>query len=525
MRETAASRAAPIRTWSLSPERGILLPLAFAAALAVFGFVSFRQHAVLLASFIGAAGVLFAWAAGLYVQARREGRALTLLVVLKPQHWVQTIAQLLIYYWWGRYVAIVPAFAPFIVAQILFAYGVDCLLNWSRRDTYYFGFGPFPIILSINLFLWFRPDWFYWQFVMILLGFLAKELIRWRREGRSAHIFNPSSFPLAVFSIVLILTHGSDITFGQVIANSIFDPPYIYLVIFLAAVPGQFVFGVARMSLAAVVTLMVIGLIYFHATGTYLFLDAYIPVPVFIGLLLLVTDPSTSPRTELGRLIFGMLYAVFTTVLYVVLVSSNVPTFYDKLLPIPLLNLMVRAIDRFAAWKPMWKLDPTRLVPGLSSRGRSFAYGTVMAVLFAGLYATQSVGDHHPGQYLPFWSQACEAGSDRACRYAQHLTEVYCQNGSGWACNEAGAYPMADRRYAAEMFRRGCDLGYPAACENAATDTLAASALARGQPGMEDLPIVLRGTKPILRDRDPDALLALACREGWDGVCPRGGTE
>ena len=519
------TRAAPVRTWSLAPGRALLLPVAFATALALFGLTSFRQHAVLLASFVGAAAVLLAWAAGLYLRSRRAGRALTLSVVLKPQHWVQTIAQLMIYYWWGRYVAVVPAFAPFIVAQLLFAYGVDGLLNWSRRDTYHLGFGPFPIILSINLFLWFRPDWFYWQFVMIALGFLAKELIRWRRGGRSAHIFNPSSFPLAVFSLVLILTHGSDVTFGQIIANTIFDPPYIYLVIFLAAVPGQFVFGVARMSLAAAVTLMVIGLTYFQVTGTYLFLDAYIPVPVFIGLLLLVTDPSTSPRTELGRLIFGMLYAVFTTVLYVILVSSNVPTFYDKLLPIPILNLMVRAIDRFAAWKPMWRLDPTRLAPSLSPRARSFAYGTVMAVLVSSLYATRGLGDHHPGQYLPFWTEACQAGSDRACRYTLHLTEVYCQNGSGWACNEAGARRVAEHRPAVEMFRRGCELGNQAACENATGDPRDATALARGEPSLADLPIVLRGTKPVLRDRDPETLLALACRQGWDGTCRRGGTD
>ena len=31
-----------------------------------------------------------------------------------------------------------------------------CLLGWSRRDTYTLGFGPFPIVLSTNLFLWFK---------------------------------------------------------------------------------------------------------------------------------------------------------------------------------------------------------------------------------------------------------------------------------------------------------------------------------------------------------------------------------
>ena len=75
------------------------------------------------------------------------------------------------------------------------------LLSWSRRDTYTLGFGPFPIIFSTNLFLWFRQDWFYLQFVMIAVGFAAKEFIRWNKDGRQTHIFNPSSFTLTIFSL------------------------------------------------------------------------------------------------------------------------------------------------------------------------------------------------------------------------------------------------------------------------------------------------------------------------------------
>jgi len=513
----------PLRSWTLTPGRAVLLPLTFGAALAFQGAASVRSHAVLFGSFLGAAAVLSAWGVALWIRARQGGRTLTLSLSIKPQHWVQAVAQLVIYYWWGRHVPIVAAFAPFIAAQLLFAYGVEALLNWSRRDTHYLGFGPVPIILSINLFLWFRPEFFYWQFVMILVGFLAKDLIHWTKDGRSAHIFNPSSFPLSVFSLVLILTHGSDATFGELIANTIFDPPYIYLVIFLASMPGQFLFGVARVSLAAIATLMVIGIAYFQATGTYLFLDAYIPVPVFIGLLLLVTDPSTSPRTEIGRILFGVLYAVFTTVLFVLLVSSGTPTFYDKLLPIPVLNLMVRALDRVAAWKPMARLDPTRLWPSLSWKGRHYAYAVVTAILVAGLHAGGAVGDHHPGQYLPFWTNACEAGSGRACRYAAHLTEIYCQNGSGWACNEAGIQLVAERRPAGQLFQRGCELGFTGACQNASGEEQDPSVLARGQPRLEDLPILLRGTKPVLAERDEKVLLALGCSQGWDQMCASDG--
>ena len=98
----------------------------------------------------------------------------------------------------------------------MFAYVFDMLLSWSRRQEYKLGFGPFPIIFSTNLFLWFRDDWFYLQFLMIAVGFLGKEFIKWEREGRRVHIFNPSAFALGLFSLA---TH--DPQFCALQSNSI----------------------------------------------------------------------------------------------------------------------------------------------------------------------------------------------------------------------------------------------------------------------------------------------------------------
>ena len=70
---------------------------------------------------------------------------------------------------------------------------------------------------------------------------------------------------------------------------------------------------------------------------------------MFLGLHLLVTDPSTSPRTPLGRGIFGVLYGLGVVGLYAFLGGLGLPTFYDKLLCVPLLNLAVPAIDRVVA--------------------------------------------------------------------------------------------------------------------------------------------------------------------------------
>ncbi|HYV64007.1 MAG TPA: hypothetical protein VE958_15095, partial [Bryobacteraceae bacterium] len=208
--------------------RTLLLPLAFTFGLAGLAFLTpIRQNPKVLSTFLGVAAALFAWNAVLLVSARRAGRTLTLEVVLKKQHYMQACVQGSLLAYWGWYWPPVYAFAPFILAQLIFAYAFDLLLVWSRRDTYALGFAPFPVVISINLFLWFKPDWFYLQFGLVALGLAAKELIRWNRDGRRVHIFNPSSFPLAVFSLVLLAAGKSDITWGQTIATTQFYPPHM----------------------------------------------------------------------------------------------------------------------------------------------------------------------------------------------------------------------------------------------------------------------------------------------------------
>ena len=232
---------------------------------------------------------------------------------------MQACAQGALLLYWGWYWREVYDSAHLLVAQLLFAYAFDILLTWSRRDSYTLGFSPFPVIFSINLFLWFKADWFFLQFLLIAVGFAVKELVRWEKDGRRVHIFNPSSLPLGLFSLGLIVTGTSDITWGQDIATTLNHAPQIYLVIFLVSLPGQWLFGVAAMTMSAVVTMYACGLVYFAATGTYYFIDAYIPIAVFLGMHLLFTDPSTSPRTELGRIIFGMVYALSVVALYAAL--------------------------------------------------------------------------------------------------------------------------------------------------------------------------------------------------------------
>ena len=497
------------------------MPLALVVALASFGFhPHIRSNPLLLRAFLGTSAALLVWWSVLAIRSR--GRALTTEIVLRPEHYMQTVAQLAIYVYWSLYWDPIRDAAILIAGQIVFAYAFDMLLTWSRRDTHLLTFGPFPIIFSINLFLRFRDDLFAWQFVMVAIGFLAKEFIRWNKDGRRVHIFNPSSFPLAVVSVVLLLTNTTHLTWGEDIATQLFRPPQIYLFLFLVSLPGQYRFGITTMSLSAILTTYIFGLAYFAATGTYFFVDTYVPVAVFLGMLLLFVDPATAPKTELGRIIFGTLYGATTVGLYAFLEGLGLPTFYDKLLQVPFLNLSVQALDRLARSPRMAWLDPSRLAPAIAPQRRRLAYTSMWVVVFTAMSFAQGVGDHHPGHRLPFWQEACDNALRNGCRTLANIESTMCSRGSGWACNEHGLLLFAQHRdspnLAATAFQNACLAGFAVGCQNAVL-TGRGNTPQRALPRGDDFAIVLREGKGALSEQTPFALFTRACDQGWMTGC------
>jgi hypothetical protein len=87
---------------------------------------------------------------------------------------------------------------------------------------------------------------------------------------------------------------------------------------------------------------------------------------------------------------------------------------------------------------------------------------TVWAIAFGGMSASGYVGDSHPGQWMPFWQQACAADKRGACDNLAFLQDGFCQDeGSGWACNEFGnhmARREPTRQRATMAFRTRCTL-------------------------------------------------------------------
>jgi TPR repeat protein len=405
----------------------------------------------------------------------QTGRRLSYEFVAHKVHWVQPLMQGCVYVYWGMYWPAVFDYAPLIAAQLVFAYALDMLVSWWRRDKWILGFGPFPIILSTNLFLWFREDWFFLQFLMVATGVLGKEFLRWKRDGRTTHIFNPSALALFVFSIGLIVTHSTDISWGAQVAKTIENPDHIYLQIFLVGLVVQALFSVTLVTLSAAATLFLLGLAYTHATGVYNFVDSNIPAAVFLGLHLLVTDPATSPRTTPGKIVFGGLYGACVFALYPILEWLGVPTFYDKLLCVPVLNLSVRALDSASRGiVARFRLPASMLGP--ITRRANAVHMAVWVSLFAAMTATGFMTKElaHPGGHAEFWEKACHEGRPTGCREWVRALKISCAYQGAASCvaighlQQEGRLVPRDPLMAGKNFGRGCDLGLDAGCTSLA---------------------------------------------------------
>jgi len=496
-------------------------PLALSLGLVLLSFLPrVQESAILLQSFWAAAIALLLWQAALYLKLSNEGEGRSFEIVLRKPHYIQAMVQIAVFAYWGYYWRPVYDFAWLLVAQLVFAYGFDMLLSWSRRKKYYLGFGPFPIVFSTNLFLWFRDDWFYLQFLMLGVGFLGKEFVKWQREGRKTHIFNPSAFSLGLFSVVLIATGTSELTWGQEIATTLSLAPRIYLFLFGVGLVVMYYFHITLVAGAAAATLFGLSAAYSAWTGVPYFIDSEIPTAVFLGLLLLITDPSTSPRKPLGKLFFGVLYGLGVFGLFSLLGAFGVPTFYDKLLCVPLLNLSVQWIDggvRTLRETSFWK----RWQPDLASTRANLVHMGLWTLFFGTMAVLGRTDGPHPGDRVPFWMQACEEGRPSACERLIQIEYTYCADNSGWACNELGRHYRrgqiveSDEEVARTYFGLACELRFQPGCLN----LLEPGSTVAAAPRPLDLRLLLREGGRNLLEAPERELYDRACAHGWSFAC------
>jgi len=102
------------------------------------------------------------------------------------------------------------------------------------------------------------------------------------------------------------------------------------------------------------------------------------------------------------------------------------------------------------------------------------------------------------------------------------LVSGFCNNGSGWACNEYGILLQPERRpeQAGRAFRRGCDNDFEPACAN--LDEIGPDGPARTAPALADYRIVVRdGRRPLPPGLPPPQIYQRACKQGFADGCRR----
>ena len=485
--------AATVNSPAPRTRKGLLLTLIFTGIFLALGLVSpGRNNPRLAWTFYVITALLLCWQCALFFRAGGKSRGFAWEYVPVRSHYVQASVQFAIYVYWGWYWRNVYAEAPLIFAQVAFLYVIDGLLSWSRGQTWRLGFGPWPIIFSTNLFMWFRDDWFWLQFLMVATGLLGKQFIRWKRDGKLTHIFNPSAFGLTLFSLGLIFTGTTDHTWGEQIAVTQGLPPHIYMEIFLCGMVVQYFFYVTLLTFSAAGMLALLTLVYTHLTGVYLFVDSNIPIAVFLGLHLLMTDPATTPRSSLGRIAFGSLYGMGVFFGFILLAALRVPTFYDKLIIVPFLNLLTPLLDRLAALGVAGKYG--RWEAKVSTYKMNLAFMTGWIALFLAMLATGFVEAPHPGATIGFWKKAAEENRLHAAQKLrvllaefdrQNLDDPSKMVGAvgvqgpqsreqllGVLCNQVatihaeGKLVPYDSAKAAHYFEKACELGNLEGCAN-----------------------------------------------------------
>ncbi|MDX1568180.1 MAG: SEL1-like repeat protein, partial [Longimicrobiales bacterium] len=221
-----------------------------------------------------------------------------------------------------------------------------------------------------------------------------------------------------------------------------------------------------------------------------------------------------------GKLIFGVLYGLGVFGLFSLLGALGVPTFYDKLLCVPLLNLSVQRIDgavRAIQETDLWE----RFQPDLASTRANLVHMGLWTLFFGSMAVLGRTDATHPGDRVPFWIQACEEGRRNACQRLIQIEYTYCADNSGWACNELGRHYRTgevvaeNEELARTYFGRACELRFQPGCLNLLeTDSAVAAA-----PRPLDLRLLLREGGRNLLEASERELYDRACAHGWSFAC------
>jgi hypothetical protein len=243
---------------------------------------------------------------------------------LRLPHLIPAFIQVAVFTYWSLYWPGVRAELPVIVQEVVLGFALDAALSFARFGSWRIGASPLPVVLSINLFVWFSPDGI---LICIFTAFLSKTLLR--RGGR--HIFNPSATGLAVAG-TLSYIFPEYINVGGLFHTLNLAPNMAEVLLLLALLP-QSRFRILPVSIAAVVALLL--------TGNPVIMRP----PILLAVALLATDPSTTPRTDIGKILFGAFLGFGLVIFSWEMRTHGKIDDFAKVMPIPFANLLVPAFD------------------------------------------------------------------------------------------------------------------------------------------------------------------------------------
>lgn len=244
---------------------------------------------------------------------------------LRKPHIIQACVHSSIFLYWSVYWEAVHHQFPMIVLMIIMAYGADAAFSFGRFGSWRVGLGPLPVVFSTNLFVWL--DWKGATLAMIG-AFAFKTFVQ--RDGK--HIINPSVAGLTLNAICTVLFPGL-VHFGGLF-HTLNVPPNMAEWVFLGSLIPLAMFRLVPVSIGTI-----LGLLYVANTAGSL------RPTLLLMMTLLATDPATTPKTDIGRVLFGFVVGVSYPIYSKLLASLGQPDDFAKILSVPLANIFVLQFD------------------------------------------------------------------------------------------------------------------------------------------------------------------------------------
>jgi len=260
---------------------------------------------------------------------------------LKLTHVIPILVQTLLLAYWALHWPPLRERLGFLVWCIPVAVGLDALLHRARRGELRFGAGAVPVVLSSTLFTNYPPRDAAWMLLVVALALMSKAFLR---RG-AQHIFNPSAFGLSVLAALSF----AGVARTEDVAHHLSSPPLMTELILALALLPQLRLPIVSSTLGAAASILAVAALQplIRLCGfEQLRAQSLVWSPVLLVLVLLLTDPATSPRSAAGRFLFGAFIGVAINAIGSAMTASGESDFWSKVLAIPLANALVPWFQR-----------------------------------------------------------------------------------------------------------------------------------------------------------------------------------